>query len=847
MGQTERTDDRADEGAEPRRFVRPVTSSPDRERRTIALAFIAALLPAAVAGQESGIFTPPDPTLETRAAENIAPPDSITLRRRLVRVDIDRLAQARATVAPGGASSAELRLNLFADAVLTGIVETTSPTPSGYLLSGRIEGLAGSTLTIVVNGTVVAGTIRTAGGTWRIRSVGDGLHVVSRVDESRLPPGGEPLRPPPGDADFSRPLRDARIEQAAVSSTRARIAPGPSEIPRTADPIALPRNTASRIDVAVFYTPAARRAEGGTAGIEALIDLMVAETNRAYADSGVQQRVALVARGETAYSESGRPGLDLGRLRSPLDRHMDGVHPIRNRSGADLVHLIGAWDLEATRTCGIAWIMLETSPGFSSSAFGLTHHACGGRTFAHELGHNMGLAHDRYQECDGETCGGAAYPYGYGYVNQRAFDAGAPESARWRTIMAYNTQCGEEGDFYCERPLRFSNPRQTYRGDRLGIAGDVVSPSVTGPSDAVRALNHARATVESFRSGADANSPELVVDLTVDDTATTPGRTVTLAARVVNHGGGGAPATSLTFSSWEPVPNQAGFFYVTALESATVGSLVSGASTSLRTRVTVPSSQGRHFYRAAVDAVAGEIDGDNNRSRLVNAPVIVPSCETDLGSASGLVTRRGSWDGSCPSAYYPFGEYARYYHFTLHRAAPVTIDLASASVNTWLALRSAAGLVDEDDDGGQGANSRISRTLDAGAYTIEATTYAGGVTGPFTLSVHVENGGGIRFTDDPIEAGVTPIRPVHFTELRAVIDGLRVANGLGPFPWTDPTPAAGLAVRAIHVAELRTALRQVYDAAGRTARFTTGAPPAGSTIRAWHINELRRAAETVRQ
>ena len=574
---------------------------------------------------------------------------------------------------------------------------------------------------------------------------------------------------------------------------------------------------------------------------------MVAETNRAYADSDVQQRAALVARGETAYTESGRPALDLGRLSSPIDGHMDGVHPVRNRSGADLVHLIGNWNLDATRTCGIAWKMLETSPGFSSSAFGLTHRACGGRTFAHELGHNMGLAHDRYQACDGETCGGAAYPYGYGYVNQRAFDAGAPESARWRTIMAYSTQCREEGDFYCEGPLRFSSPRQAYRGDPLGIAGDVASPSVTGPSDAVRALNNARATVEGFRSRADANSPELVVDLVVDDTTTTPGRTVTLGARVVNHGGGGAPATSLTFSSWEPVPFRVGYFRVTEVERVTVNSLVSGASTSLRTRVTVPSSQGAHFYRAAVDAVAGEIDGSNNRSRLVNAPVIVPSCETDLGTASGLVTRNGSWDGSCPSAYYPFGEYARYYHFTLHQAAPVTIDLTSASVDTWLALRSAAGLVVVDNDGGEGANSRISQTLDAGAYTIEATTFSRGVTGPFTLSVHVDDGGRIRFTDDPIEAGVTPIKEVHFTELRAVIDGLRAANGLGRFPWTDPTLAAGVAVRAIHVAELRTALRQVYEAAGRAIDFSAEAPEAGWTIHAWHIDELRRAVEAVRQ
>lgn len=49
------------------------------------------------------------------------------------------------------------------------------------------------------------------------------------------------------------------------------------------------------------------------------------------------------------------------------------------------------------------------------------------------------------------------------------------------------------------------------------------------------------------------------------------------------------------------------------------------------------------------------------------------------------------------------------------------------------------------------------------------------------------------------------------------------------------------------MAELRTALRQVYDAAGRALDFSAEAPEAGSTIHAWHIDELRRAVEAVRQ
>ena len=52
-----------------------------------------------------------------------------------------------------------------------------------------------------------------------------------------------------------------------------------------------PAAAMTEIDVAVVYTPAARRKAGGTAEIEAAIDLMVAETNRAYEDSGVNQRI----------------------------------------------------------------------------------------------------------------------------------------------------------------------------------------------------------------------------------------------------------------------------------------------------------------------------------------------------------------------------------------------------------------------------------------------------------------------------------------------------------------------------------------------------------------------------
>ena len=175
------------------------------------------------------------------------------------------------------------------------------------------------------------------------------------------------------------------------------------------------------IDVAVFFTPAARRFAGGTAEMEAAIDLMIAETNQAYEDSGVNQRISLVAREEVPYEEeSGSGFLALDRLAAASDGYMDEVHAIRDRIGADLVHLIA----DVTDVGGLADL-----PG----VFSLTCAECHAEVFAHELGHNMGLSHDRYLSR-------GLLPYSHGYVNQRAFVDGALESAQWKTIMAYSAR-----------------------------------------------------------------------------------------------------------------------------------------------------------------------------------------------------------------------------------------------------------------------------------------------------------------------------------------------------------------------------------------------------------------------
>ena len=397
-------------------------------------------------------------------------PDIETLASRFVGIDFGQLSRVTKppddpkTRATGKTATPQtLVLNLFDDVVFTGIVEHVEPTSSGRVLWGRLDGVELGTMTLVVNGKVVAGTVRTPDAVYTIRTAGDGAYVIRQIDESSLPPLGEPLRGP-----LSAP--DARAQAAN-------------------DPL----DDGSEIDVMVVYTPLAKHQEGSRAAIEALIDLFVAETNQANANSGVTHRIRLVLREEVEYTEDGNSFIDLRRLRDDTDGYMDHVHELRDLYAADLVHIVVG---RSVNVCGVA-----------STEFALTASYCGGLVFAHELGHNMGLSHDRY------VVANPGRRSNFGYVNQRMFDEGAPESARWRTIMAYGRQCGEVLDYHCQQLPYFSNPDKTYNGDPMGVPADHPSTGVDGPADAVGTLNDRREIIANYRRSSTSPTPRVHLTL----------------------------------------------------------------------------------------------------------------------------------------------------------------------------------------------------------------------------------------------------------------------------------------------------------------------------------------------
>ena len=111
-----------------------------------------------------------------------------------------------------------------------------------------------------------------------------------------------------------------------------------------------------------------------------------------------------------SYTESGNFSTDLNRLTNSSDGFMDNVHALRNTYGADLVSLI----IEGTSLCGLGWLMTTESNSFQALAFSVVARICatGNFSFGHELGHNMGLQHDRMN-----TSSDGVFPFSHGYVD----------------------------------------------------------------------------------------------------------------------------------------------------------------------------------------------------------------------------------------------------------------------------------------------------------------------------------------------------------------------------------------------------------------------------------------------
>lgn len=147
----------------------------------------------------------------------------------------------------------------------------------------------------------------------------------------------------------------------------------------------------------------------------------------------------------------------------------------------------------------------------------------------------------------------------------------------------------------------------------------------------------------------------------------------------------------------------------------------------------LPSLTAPATYWVRVTNTCGSIDS--------SAVQVLPmTCgPIELRSGQDLV---GILDPSCLSARRP-GRHFNTYSFSATAGDRIAVSMNSDQFDTYMYLIDPSGSVAAaDDDGGGGSNSRIAYTaLTSGTYSIEATSYGAGATGPFTLELAVSSGG----------------------------------------------------------------------------------------------------------
>lgn len=355
-------------------------------------------------------------------------------RTRFVNVNIDMI---------NGNGPDRLMINLYDDviveAVLTRIEHVTKDTTSWV---GTVVGEEYSEVILVKGNNILIGYVRTLDASYEILYVKDSIHVINDLNTAAFPPPSEPLIAgnPPG------PALDVPLTEA---------------------------DSGEVVSVLVVYTTAAKNGAGGSAAISNLISLAISQSNASLNNSNVDLQFTLAHKQEITYNEANFDwSQTIERLQKTNDGFMDSVHNIRSTYNADVVVLLVD---HQSNTLGIGYVMQNVNAGFKPWAFSVVSRRAvsGQMTFHHEIGHNMGCAHDRANAgVDG------AYSYSYGYW---------ASDMSFRTVMAYNCPGG------CPRINYWSNPNVSYNGLVTGIAH-----TASDSADNARTLTNTKFTTANF-------------------------------------------------------------------------------------------------------------------------------------------------------------------------------------------------------------------------------------------------------------------------------------------------------------------------------------------------------------
>jgi len=462
------------------------------------------------------------------------------------------------------------------------------------------------------------------------------------------------------------------------------------------------------VDVAVVYTPAARLSVGGLAKLTRRVERAVADTNYILANSRVDAAVRLVSLTETSYVESQHLGTDLDRLQSAGDGFLDGVHALRNSTGADLVHLLVADGDDGGR----AYQLDDPSQpqpdyGFAVSQARYTNVEY---IFAHETMHSLGAGHD-----DGDTSA-RNLPYAYAMRLKSG-------SRSVHTLMGHDARI----------PF-LSNPDLTWRGQRLGMANGSPAALLAGhAADNTRAVRAFLPVVTSNRSSRVSDTAAPAARL-VQASVNSSGNTLTVQVALADN-------TAINVSTLDGadlrVSGPAGFSRAAAFAGVDQGG--NGAQRLARYTIDItghPADASRYGFTLAAGQItdtagnsvpAGAL-GAGTASRFADRAGPGQHTAMDLGSVNG--TSRILADSVSEI------DVANFYRFTLTSPTSITARLMSLAADADLRLVRDAngnGLIASNATIASSLNfgtqaEQIVRSLGAGEYTLWVTPVSDAVT-----------------------------------------------------------------------------------------------------------------------
>ena len=309
-----------------------------------------------------------------------------------------------------------LALDLFPDAQVVARVQRARTLPSGSrFLAGALEGGGHFTLLRSAGG-ILRGEFHSARGVFTMRSHGPGRVLVAQQDVSALPGCG-----------LDGAMREALpspAPKALAAARRPRPRP-PQSPPAATDDEADPNVVA----VLVLYTQRVEDHEGGPDEVLATLENEIAKMNQVLENSGLAGRRVRGIFEKVDYEQGVNLAIDINNLEYREEDHgrfnrevdysaLDEVFPLIEKHQADLVHPF-VWD-SRRGACGGATVYSsskergaqrncensdnvdlclynERRKRWRREVFAVTVVECAtrGYTFPHELGHTLGLYHDR--------------------------------------------------------------------------------------------------------------------------------------------------------------------------------------------------------------------------------------------------------------------------------------------------------------------------------------------------------------------------------------------------------------------------------------------------------------------